>query len=507
MKVPPWGRVLIRCRAVSDTRLSPYVTNLDRDVFALRNLPEEVVAVLFAYYSRSRDDLRANLLKLLDDRELAMLDTANEAPGLETAQAKARAFHEKWVVGYGHASVAEHAVVHLAVERCSILAAKALEEARLAAYTEKSTRYVRFDEGSLVTDIGLPARQQAIYENSARSSLATYANLVDRAEKELLRRHEMPPGVTLKAHEANLRAHACDLLRPMLPAGVPTNLGITANARVLEHHLGRLAGSPLAEVRRLGRAMKDEASVIVPTLLKYTAASAHRDQAATRVIRAHGALHEATPSPEAFVRLVDHSFDPLRTLAASVQCELFGTDWDAAWQSSLEPRHALEVVRAYLADRGPHDQPLRALEQVTLRFEVCCDYGAWRDLQRHRMVSATTPRLGTSEGFWLSPELDELGLAVGCRHALESAAEAHRVIASTHPWEAQYVVPLAFKVRYVLQCNLREAFHFIELRSARQGHEAYRKVAQAMADELIKVCPWVDGLLRVDRDHYPFARH
>ncbi len=498
--------MLLPSAAVSDERLSAYVTNTDRDVFALRNLPEEVVAVLFAYYSRSREDLRANLRKLLDDQELAVLDGGVSAT-LGTAQEKARAFHEKWVVGYGHSSVAEHAVVHLAVERCSILAAKALEEARLAAYTEKSTRYVRFDSTSLVTDIGLPEDLQAVYVSSARDSLATYTNLVDRAEKALLRRHAMPEGVTLKAHEANLRAHACDLLRPLLPAGVPTNVGITANARVLEHHLGRLAGSPLHEVRRLSAAMKDEASIITPTLLKYTAARPHRDLAGSRVLRAHGALHRASQAPDALVRLVDHSYDPLRTLAAAIQCELFGTGWDSAWSAAQDVKHAREVVKAYLADRGAHDQPLRALEQVTLRFEICCDYGAWRDLQRHRMVSATTPRLGTAEGYWISPELDDLALAAGCRHALEAAAEAHQTIAATHPWEAQYVVPLAFKVRYVMQCNLREAFHFIELRSARQGHEAYRKVAQAMADELIKVCPWVDETMRVDRNDYPFARH
>jgi thymidylate synthase ThyX len=290
--------VLLPSAAVSDERLSAYVTNLDRDVFALRNLPEEVVAVLFAYYSRSRDDLRTNLRKLLDDQELAVLDGGAARPSLGTAQEKARAFHEKWVVGYGHSSVAEHAVVHLAVERCSIVAAKALEEARLAAYTEKSTRYVRFDSTSLVTDIGLPDDLQGVYESSARDSLATYTNLVDRAEKALLRRHAMPEGVTLKAHEANLRAHACDLLRPLLPAGVPTNVGITANARVLEHHLGRLAGSPLHEVRRLSAAMRDEASVITPTLLKYTAARPHRDGAASRVLtRARGAAPRRAPPP------------------------------------------------------------------------------------------------------------------------------------------------------------------------------------------------------------------
>lgn len=492
---------------MSDARLSHYVTNLDRDVFALRNLPEEVVAVLFAYYSRSREDLRANLQRLLEDHELALLDAGGASPSLGVAQAKAKAFHEKWVVGYGHASVAEHAVVHLAVERCSIVAAKALEEARLAAYTEKSTRYVRFDEHSLVTDLGLPKDLATVYESAARSLLATYSTLLDRVERSLAHRHPVPNGVTPKAHEQSLRAHACDLLRPLLPAGVPTNLGITLNARALEHHLGRLGGSPLAEVRRLAAAMQREASVITPTLLKYTAASPHRDHAAARVLRAHGALHPASRRDDSPVRLVDHSFDPLRTLAAAVQCDLFGTPWEAAWQAAQEPRHAREVVSAYLDERGPHDQPLRALEQVTMRFEVRCDYGAWRDLQRHRMVSQTTPRLGTDEGFWLSPELDELGYATVCRHALEAAAEAHRQIAPTHPWEAQYVVPLAFNVRWVLQCNLREVFHLVELRSARQGHESYRKVAQAMADEVIRVCPWLDGALRVDRNDYPFARH
>ncbi len=492
-----------------DDRLATYVTNLDRDVFALRNLPEEVVAVLFAYYSRSREDLRANLRRLLDDQELGVLEGgATEAAALATAREKAEAFHEKWVVGYGHASVAEHAVVHLAVERCSIVAAKALEESRLAAYTEKSTRYVRFDEGTLVTDIGLPPELEAVYERSARALLARYGSLADRVEAELLRRHPAPEGASPKAHAAVMRAHACDLLRGLLPAGVPTNVGVTLNARALEHHLGRMLGSPLAEVRRIGDAMRHEAGAIVPTLLKYTAPRPHRDGAYERVLRARGALHAmAAEEPDADVRLVDTSDDPLRTLATAIQCELFGAAWDEAWRRAGHYAHGRELVSAYLGERGPHDQPLRALEHVTFRFEVRCDYGAWRDLQRHRLVSATTPRLGVGDGWWLSPELAELGFDGECRAALEAAADAHARIAPAHPWEAQYAVPLAYRVRYVMQANLREMFHLIELRSARQGHESYRRVAQALAERVLTACPWLDGHLRVDRNHYPWARH
>jgi thymidylate synthase ThyX len=490
-----------------DDPIAPYVTNLDRDVFALRNLPEEVVAVLFAYYSRSRDDLRSNLRRLLDDRELALLGAEPGAlPPLSMAQEKARAFHERWVVGYGHASVAEHAVVHLAVERCSIVAAKALEEARLAAYTEKSTRYVRFDADTLVTDIGLPPEATAVYERSARALLARYTALADRVETLLHERHPAPEGVNPKAHANTLRAHACDLLRGLLPAGVPTNLGMTLNARALEAHVGRLLGSPLAEVRRIAEALRVEGSAIVPTLLKYTAPRAHRDGALARVSPFLGHPSMVTAGG-VLVRRLWCSSEPLRTLAAAIRAELLHEPWDAAWEWARDASRARPLVDAYLADRGPHDQPLRALEHVTLRFEVCCDYGAWRDLQRHRMTSATTPRLGCSEGWWLSPELDALGVMNDCRDALEAAAEAYSILAREHPWEAQYVVPLAYRVRYVLQANLREMFHLIELRSARQGHESYREVAWQLADELLAGMPWLAPHLRVDRTRYPWARH
>lgn len=430
------------------------------------------------------------------------------APTLDAAQSKARAFHEKWVVGYGHASVAEHAVVHLAVERCSIVAAKALEDARLAAYTEKSTRYVRFDEETLVADIGLPEELRVEYERVARGLLGTYAHLADRLEQSLAHRHPTPEGTTPKAHAATLRSHACDLLRGLLPAGVPTNVGITVNARALEHHIGKLMGSPLAEVRRIGEALRDEASVVVPTLLKYTHPRPHRDEAAARVRHAHGAIHPVTEEArDAPVQLLDHSAMPLRALATAVQCELFGASWDDAWRAGSDPKHAREIVDAYLADRGPHDAPLRALEHVWVRLEVCCDYGAWRDLQRHRMMSATTPRLGVDEGYWISPELDELGYGPAVRAALEPVAAAHRAIAATHPWEAQYVVPLAFRVRFMAQMNLREVFHLVELRSARQGHASYRAVAQGVARVVLEACPWLTDHLRVDWNDYPFARH
>src|SRR5277367_5771398 len=103
----------------SRARIAPYVSSLSDDVFALTGLPEEVIAVLFAYYSRSRDDLRTNLAKLLADADLDVAEGAVAVRSVGMASEKARAFHEKWVVGYGHGSVAEHAVIHLAIEDVS----------------------------------------------------------------------------------------------------------------------------------------------------------------------------------------------------------------------------------------------------------------------------------------------------------------------------------------------------------------------------------------------------
>src|SRR5689334_15211553 len=157
------------------SRIAPYVSSLTADVFALSGLPEEVIAVLFAYYSRSRDELRTNLARLLADQEIDVSGAPQRAFGLATE--KARAFHEKWVVGYGHASVAEHAVVHLAVENVSIIASKVIEDLRLGAFTEKSTRYVVFDQKSYVEPPGLPAATLGVYRPIVEPRFSAHLDL------------------------------------------------------------------------------------------------------------------------------------------------------------------------------------------------------------------------------------------------------------------------------------------------------------------------------------------
>ncbi|HWT78459.1 MAG TPA: FAD-dependent thymidylate synthase, partial [Candidatus Methylomirabilis sp.] len=254
--------------------LAPYVTNVGRPIFALKNLPEEVVAVLFAYYSRSRESLRRNLLKLIQERDVDLEERLQWAVGdqdeLALARQKAKEFHEKWVVGYGHASVAEHAVAHLAIEDVSIVVSKIIEDTRLASYTEKSTRYVVFDRDKFYREPRIMASRHAqLYEETCSFLLEAYSRLTGPVVQAIKGETPREEKQTERGYETACRAKSCDILRYVLPAATLTNIGVTANGRVLEHMISKLLSHPLEESRQIGALLKTEAEKIIPTLLKY----------------------------------------------------------------------------------------------------------------------------------------------------------------------------------------------------------------------------------------------
>lgn len=496
-------------------RIAPYVSNLDNGVFALAGLPEEVIAVLFAYYSRSKDDLRTNLAKLLADEELDVAGPSSASAAFRLASDKARAFHEKWVVGYGHGSVAEHAVVHLALEGVSIVATKAIEDLRLGSYTEKSTRYVPFDEGSFCELPDLPEKLRTTYQEACRGLFRAYLALTPRVEAEVRRRSPRAEGQTERGYEAAVRAKTLDLLRGLLPAGTKTNLGLTANARAMESLLSKMLSSPLEEVRGLATAMHREAATVAPTLVKYVAESPYRKglrergQALPQQLGAARAEVNGGGEPRR-VKLLHHDKDALARVVMALAYD--GCDaavdasalLDAATHSTGEKR--LAILRGALEGRGRFEPAPRAFEATTLAAELTMDFGAYRDLQRHRMLSPFTQRLGCDLGAEVPAELEEMGVAKEFKEALALGEKAHRAMAGSHPWHAQYAVPLAYRVRTVWQMNLREVFHVVELRSAKQGHASYRRVAQDLHKEVVKVMPWLEGLMRVDLEDYALGR-
>lgn len=498
-------------------RIAPYVSSLTDDVFALSGLPEEVIAVLFAYYSRSRDDLRTNLARLLADQELDVGEGAAARPAFGLATEKARAFHEKWVVGYGHASVAEHAVVHLAIENVSIVASKVIEDLRLGSYTEKSTRYVVFDRNSFVDLPELEGALGQTYRQSAERLFTTYVELMARVMDALKVRVLRPPGASEAAHAAAIRAHACDLLRGLLPAGTRTNLGLTANARALEALLTKMLSHPLAEVRDVATAMHAAARTVTPTLVKYAAKSEYRAALRGDVTDKLRSVYDPGPWDVGAtnvvgqpVRLVRHDKDALERIVLALAYE--GSEPNVHARGLAEGmRHATareleDIVRASVQRRGAYDPVPRGFEATTMTFELMLDYGAYRDLQRHRMLLPATQRLTCRLGFETPAELSELELDRVYTDAMVAACDAWEQIEEKRPLEAQYAVPLGFRIRTLWTLNLRELFHVIELRSARQGHASYRRIAQGLFRAAIAVHPWLEGLVRVDLGDYSLSR-
>lgn len=494
--------------------LRPHVTNVDRPIFALRNLPEEVVAVLLAYYSRSRESLRRNLLKLIQDNDLDLerrLTWADlQQDDLALAKQKAKEFHEKWVVGYGHASVAEHAVAHLAVEDISIVASKVLEDTRLASFTEKSTRYVVFDRDKFYREPRIAASAQAaLYEGTCRFLLDTYARLMGPVTAAI--RAEAPRGErqTERAHEGACRAKACDVLRYILPAATLTNIGMTINGRLLEHLITKLLSHPLAECQQIGAMLKTESEQVIPTLIKYAGVSAYlrkTAEAMESVARAH--LSGLPPGEAPAVALVRYPSDAEDQLAAAV---LYGYAAHPLAQieqhvRSLSPEAKARIIDEYLARRGPHDQPLRALEHLTYTFDILVDFGAFRDIQRHRMISQTPQESTTIHGYSTPPEMARYGVSGVFDECMTRAIIAHATIAKDFPREAQYVLPLAFRKRVLFTWNLREIHHFVQLRSSRQGHPSYRQIAQQVFREVERVHPLLAKYIRVDLEDYSLAR-
>ena len=169
-------------------------------------------------------------------------------------------------------------------------------------------------------------------------------------------------------------------------------------------------------------------------------------------------------------------------------------------------RSTRRVIDEYLKRRGPHDQPLRALEHLYYTFDILLDYGAFRDIQRHRMATQTRQDLSILYGYSSPAEIAAYGLQPTFDACMERAADAYTHIARDFPLEAQYVLPLAYRVRVLFTWNLRELFHFIQLRSAKQGHFSYRGIAQQVYREIARVHPLLARYIRVDLSDYPLAR-
>ncbi len=495
--------------------LEPHFTNLDRPVFALVGLPETVKGALFARYSRYQGTLRRLYLD-----EFADAGGAGEPFDGEEGE-RARKLYERIFLGYGDDSVAQLGGAHIACEWVSNVMTKLLQRGRLAAYLEQSTRYIPYD-APIAEGLGYRYwRHPSLgpeYEAAMDFLFDAYSESLPRVEAWAAERFPRPDGEPEAAHRRALRAKALDLLRGLLPAASLSHVGIFASGQAYEQLLLRLYASPLPEARDYADMILAELKTVMPSFVarverpdrggEWITYLSERSQAADRWTRRLGLDRARRDEPSGpVVRLLSAEGDEDGLLAALL-FEAAGTSEDEARSAvrALPPDERAAMLAELVGERGNRrHRPGRGFEALRYRFEVVSDYGAFRDLQRHRMLTIQWQTLGPDLGAGVPEELEDAGVADRYREGLErSRAEHARLVEAGLAELAPYALCLGYRIRYVLDLNAREAMHLIELRSGREGHPAYRAVAHALHAEIARVHPSVAAAMTfVDRDTEP----
>ncbi|HVL04318.1 MAG TPA: FAD-dependent thymidylate synthase [Acidimicrobiales bacterium] len=476
--------------------LRRYVTNVEGPVFALVNLPEVVKGALFARYSRTHKSLRRLFLdEFVGDLDIEGDLAIDATVGLERAER----LYDRVFLEYGDDSVAQLGGVHLACEQASNLLTKVLEWGRLMSYLEQSTRYIAYDERLggryryyrdpevLASPLGTR------YVGDMDRLFDTYAELVPVVQDWCRQRFPMAAGDSDFVHRQSTRAKTLDAVRGVLPAAALSNVGIYGTGQGYEALLLRMRASPLPEARAYAELMLPELRKVIPSFLSRVdrperggvwTSYLRSTREATAEVAAKifaGSPPDDEAPPE--VTLVD--FDPdgeTKVLAAMLYPHVDLPEeriLERVRTMTAEERSAL--VAAYVGERGNRrHKPGRALERVFYRFDVCADYGAFRDLQRHRMLTIEWQPLRPTNGYTIPEAVVEAGAAPRFAEAMDRSAALHASLIDTFADRASYAVCLAYRIRFSIQLNAREAMHMLELRTAPQGHPAYRRLCQQM---------------------------
>ena len=474
--------------------LRRYFTNLDGPVFALVNLPEVVKGALFARYSRSAKSLRRLFLdEFVGDLDMQGDQTVDATIGLERAEE----LYEKVFFEYGDDSVAQLGGVHLACEQASNVLTKVLEWGRLMSYLEQSTRYVAYDArlGGRYRYFRDPAvlssRLGTRYVGDMDRLFDSYSLLLSKVTDHVRATVMRDPADSDFVYRQATRAKALDAVRGILPAASLSNVGIYGSGQAFEMLLLRMRAHPLPEARHYADLMLFELRKVIPSFLRRVdlADRGGRWVDYLRSTRANTnelvctLLGETPVDQSDVVVLVDFDPDAEDKLLTAICYPLSNLPEQqiAERVRTMGADDRAALLRAYVGEReNRRHKPGRAFERVDYRFDVLSDYGAFRDMQRHRMLTIDWQALTPNHGY-VRPELvDDAGMADVFDDAMARSAALYDAMKEEFPEQASYAVSMAYRLRYSMQFNAREAIHMLELRSSPQGHPAYRRVALEM---------------------------
>jgi thymidylate synthase ThyX len=478
--------------------LAPYVTNTDRPVFALRGLPEAVKGALFARYSRSAKSLRRLFLDEFLDQVAAGSSAPLEASTRAVKEDRAEKLYARVFGEFGDDSVAQLGGAHLACEGVSNILTKVLEWGRLMAYLEQSTRYVPYTDrpdGRWKYHIpveldGTPLRE--LFVRTLDAAFEIYARWIPSLETHFRARYPKSPDDSDGVYRSVIRAKALDTLRGLLPAATQSNVGLFGTGQAYEALLLRMFAHPLKEVRAYAQLMLGELREVIPAFLtrvdqptrggrwtEYLADTRRAFHAAAEPIVAQIAGEDR---PEVALTDFDPDGETKVVAAALYDVSTLPDDQLIAAAGRMSPDDRARLLRVYVGNRtNRRHKPGRAFERTSYRFDILSDYGAFRDLQRHRMLTLEWQPLSTRHGYTEPAAIEEAGALTDWREVMDRSAELYASLVA-HGFDdvAGYGVAMAYRVRFYMQMNAREALHVIELRSAPQGHPAYRRVCQLM---------------------------
>ena len=473
--------------------LDSVVTNSSGNVYVFNeNLSPITIAAAMARLSRRGDDMRITILdefagKLGKDGKLL----------------------QRVITAYGDDSVQQLAGIHLVIENASNLLTKKLEWGRLAAYLEQSTRYIYFDQKDekgryryhMPKALDKKTKQQ--YKKTMDTIFDLYSEMVHKLTDYVTDHSDVPEKDRDMAFKGAVRAQACDAIRPVLPVATKSTVGIFASGQALESLIMHLQSDELMEAQETGKHILNEARKIVPMFLERAdkperggamvayRATTHRavKELAEAALPANHSVDAGDPVtltdfwPRNELDLVadmlyEHSSLPLKDIKEEV------ASWPYAKKQS--------VFQTYMGERlNRRMRPGRALEKAHYSWDIVCDYGIFRDLQRHRMVDdlawqSLTPRYG----YDVPSLVEEAGLSDAFERCFDLSLELYSQLqAAGYALEAQYATLLGHRMRWKITYNAREAFHFHELRTSPQGHPGYRKLVQQMHEKLAEVHP------------------
>ena len=518
--------------------LSSYVTNTDRSIFTLTNLPEVIKGALFSRYSRSTLGLRTLLLRdFIQKKESKFAEIQAGAKNPDTAQnaklaiESAQNFYDRILDGYGDDSIGELGGAHLALENISILATKTVQDSRIGGSPlEKSTRYVSFADKIKLTSgkeefrfyqepTLLNSVHRDLYLKTCRNLFETYIRFTEPMRKHVRKQLPRDPEISKAAYERSVVARAYDIIRGLLPSATLTNMGVFGNGRFFETLITKLRAEPIKELNEIGQFSYEELTKVIPSFVRRAHAE-HRyfqdfrnfGQAQQELVRNFAETHlgQLKANTTESVRLIDFDPEAETKLLAALLYSHSGLPLQQIRESvsAMPDTEKIKLIEQTidLRDHRRH-KPERGLEMVFYTFDILGDYGMYRDLQRHRMLTQERQPLTTRYGYDTPDEIEDAGLGVEYHETMSRSADAFETIAKDFPHEAQYVVPMSYNIRWYVNINLRALIWLTEIRSTPQGHTGYRRIAQEMFRKVEAAQPLLAKYMKfVDLNEYSLGR-